>query len=171
MQVYIACLAAYNNSKLHGEWVDATQGSDHIREGIKRVLATSPENTAGYPCEEWAVHDYDDFPSHIVSSFGEYPDLDELCEVVDFITEHGDLGKAILSEYDLAESKRMIEENYHGEYDHEEHFIESFYEDCGMIPDSPLAQYIDWEAVARDAFINDFISVDGDTCIYVFSNN
>lgn len=174
MKVYIACLAAYNNGKLHGEWIDATQGTEHIQEGIKRVLATSPENSEGYPCEEWAVHDYDDFPSHIVSALGENPNLDDLTAIVEFIEEHGELGAAVLGEFDLEEAKRMIEENYQGEYKDDEDFVYSWYEETGQLKQlegSGLEHYIDWQAVARDAFINDFNAIESASGIYVFYNN
>ena len=36
-QIYIACLAAYNNGKLHGVWIDATQDVDHIWEEINAI--------------------------------------------------------------------------------------------------------------------------------------
>lgn len=29
-KIYVACLAAYNNGYLHGEWIDATQDVDSI---------------------------------------------------------------------------------------------------------------------------------------------
>lgn len=172
MRVYIACLAAYNNGKLHGKWIDATLGADHIRDGIKDVLATSPEGTKDYPAEEWAVHDYDDFPnSH---NLGEYPDIDELCAIAEFVEEHGTVARALLGDYTLEDSKKMMEDCYHGEHDSVEDFAESFYEECGYMSemkDSPLRYYIDWEAVARDLFINDFNELDNpDGGIFVFSN-
>ncbi|GAA6614928.1 antirestriction protein ArdA [Scytonema sp. NUACC26] len=40
-QIYIACLASYNAGYLHGEWVDANQDVDAIREEISKILATS----------------------------------------------------------------------------------------------------------------------------------
>jgi Antirestriction protein (ArdA) len=27
-RIYVACLAAYNNGRLHGEWIDADQPAD-----------------------------------------------------------------------------------------------------------------------------------------------
>lgn len=50
--IYVACLAAYNNGKLHGAWIDATQAPETIREAIQAMLKASPEPDA----EEWAVH-------------------------------------------------------------------------------------------------------------------
>lgn len=42
----MACLAAYNNGKLHGCWIDA------IQDQINSMLASSPEEDA----EEYAIH-------------------------------------------------------------------------------------------------------------------
>jgi len=29
-QIYVACLASYNNGFLHGQWIDATQSEEEI---------------------------------------------------------------------------------------------------------------------------------------------
>lgn len=41
-QVWIGCLAAYNNGALHGEWVNLADGVDVFDEACKRVLEASP---------------------------------------------------------------------------------------------------------------------------------
>lgn len=51
-RIYLACLAAYNNGRLHGAWVDADKGQDHIWNGLRAMLRASPEPDA----EEWAIH-------------------------------------------------------------------------------------------------------------------
>ncbi|HBL92812.1 MAG TPA: hypothetical protein DD375_04790, partial [Hyphomonas sp.] len=50
-RVYVACLAAYNNGRLHGAWINATE-PDEIMEHVRAMLAASPEPDA----EEWAIH-------------------------------------------------------------------------------------------------------------------
>ena len=52
INIYVADLAAYNNGKLHGVWIDATQDLDGIQEQINQMLADSPEGFA----EEYAIH-------------------------------------------------------------------------------------------------------------------
>jgi len=37
IRIYVACLASYNNGVLHGRWIDATLGADHIWEEIEKV--------------------------------------------------------------------------------------------------------------------------------------
>ncbi len=44
-QIYIACLAAYNNGILHGEWIDATQDVSTIYNEIHEMLLTAPLRT------------------------------------------------------------------------------------------------------------------------------
>ena len=41
-RIYVACLAAYNNGILHGEWIDADQGVEHISEQAAAMLKASP---------------------------------------------------------------------------------------------------------------------------------
>lgn len=172
MKVYIACLAAYNNGKLHGQWIDADKGADVIREGIKSVLEQSPENNKPYPCEEWAIHDYDDFPRHVANSLGENPDLDEVCAIAEFLSEHGELGEALLSEHDLDEAKEMLEERYHGEYSSRADFAQDFFESCYDIKDVPeiVRYHIDWDSLARDMFMDGFTDIESGSRIYVFSD-
>jgi len=51
-QIYIACLSAYNNGKLHGNWVTVDGDVDDLEAAIAEVIKTSPEPDA----EEWAIH-------------------------------------------------------------------------------------------------------------------
>ena len=67
--IYAACLASYNAGRLHGVWIDATQGIDHIDAEIRIMLSESFELDA----EEWAIHDYENMPPQ-----GEYPDLEQI---------------------------------------------------------------------------------------------
>jgi len=65
IRIYVADLAAYNNGKLHGVWIDATQDLDDIQEQINAMLEKSPEGFA----EEYAIHDDEGFGGY---SVGEY---------------------------------------------------------------------------------------------------
>ena len=63
-RIYVACLAAYNNGRLHGAWIDATT-PDEIRTEVRAMLAASPEPDA----EEWAIHGATR-KSHLLSEAG-----------------------------------------------------------------------------------------------------
>ena len=56
-RIYVACLAAYNNGRLHGAWIDAAQGAWGIWEDVRAMLAASPIEGA----EEYAIHDHEGF--------------------------------------------------------------------------------------------------------------
>ena len=76
-RIYIACLAAYNSGKLHGAWIDATQGIEDIQRHINSILRTSPIPDA----EEYAIHDFENFGSYRVS---EYEGIKEVSEIALF---------------------------------------------------------------------------------------
>lgn len=163
-QIYVACLAAYNNGVLHGMWCDATQGEDEIYSDIHNMLAASPIEGA----EEWALHDYSGFGS---ARIDEYEGIAHVVKIAEFIDEFGDLGAALLGESSIDDARRFLQDNYHGAYDSEVDFAESIFEDCysDMIPKN-LIYYFDYEAFARDLFINDYFSVDAEGQTHVFSN-
>ena len=60
IRIYVADLAAYNNGKLHGVWINVTDDFDDIREQINKMLASSPEGFS----EECAIHDYEGFDGY-----------------------------------------------------------------------------------------------------------
>jgi len=146
-RIYVACLAAYNSGCLHGRWIDATT-PDEIWDAVRAMLAASPEPDA----EEWAIHDYEGFEG---ASLSEYASFETVCELADFIADHGELGGKVLSHVgdDLAEARAAFDE-YAGEYRSAADFVEELYEETGaQIPES-LRYYIDWEALARDMALN-----------------
>jgi antirestriction protein len=56
-RIYVACLASYNNGRLHGTWIDAYQSAETIWTEVEVMLESSPDPWA----EEWAIHDYEGF--------------------------------------------------------------------------------------------------------------
>jgi len=58
IKIYVACLAAYNNGYLHGEWIDATQELSDIYDQVNAMLKASPVEEEA---EEYAIHDYEGF--------------------------------------------------------------------------------------------------------------
>ncbi len=163
-KIYVACLAAYNNGKLHGHWIDATQDIDALQDAVNQILASSPITNA----EEWAIHDYEDFGGSYVH---EYAGLEAVAAYAAFIAEHDILGGAVLDQTsgDIEEASRLLEECYHGEHESEADFAQSITEDTSTIPEN-LACYIDYERMARDLFICDFFSIEINYKYHVFSN-
>jgi antirestriction protein len=165
-RIYVACLAAYNNGYLHGEWIDANQDTDSLNDEVKKILAKSPIPLA----EEFAIHDFEDFGSVQIE---EYTGLEAVSEIAAFIAEHGELGAEVLGHIhgNLEEAQRIIDECYHGEHDSEEDFAYYWTHevDCREIP-GYLQHYIDYKAMAYDFFINDFFSIELNHKVHVFSN-
>ena len=163
-QIYVAYLAAYNNGTLHGIWCDATQGVNEIYSDIRNMLAEGPIEGA----EEWALHDYSGFGD---ARIDEYESIANVAKLAEFIEEFGALGAALLGEYSIDDAQRCIEDNYHGAYDSEVDFAESIFEDCyGHAIPQNLIYYFDYEAFARDLFINDYFSVEAVGQTHVFSH-
>ncbi len=163
IKIYVADLAAYNNGKLHGVWIDATEDLDAIYEQIQQMLKNSPEGFS----EEWSLDDYEGFGNYRLEA---YTSIETAHEIAMFFEEHGDAGIVAL-EYcnDLNEAKEMMEDRYHGCHESEEDFAEQLFEDCGDVPEH-LQYYIDYEKVARDLFINDYVSLKAENReIHVFS--
>ncbi len=162
-RIYVADLEAYNNGSLHGVWIDATQDLDIIRAQISEMLKSSPEGWA----EEYAIHDYENFGNYEVE---EYSCVETLHEIALFIEEYAEVAIAAL-EYtsDLEDARDMAENRYHGCYDSEKEFAEQLYNDIYEIP-AHLEYYIDYDLIARDLFVNDYLSVDAPNFqIHVFS--
>jgi len=164
-RIYVACLAAYNDGYLHGEWIDASQNVEDLHQNVKKILASSPIPNA----EEWAIHDYEDFGDIRIE---EYTGLEKISELVAFLEEHGELGSAAYGySNDIDDAIKLIEENYHGEFNSEEDFAYHWTHevDCREIPEY-LQPYIDYKAMARDFFVNDFFSLEIDYKVHVFSH-
>lgn len=169
-RIYVACLAAYNAGKLHGEWIDAHQEPDDIMADIQKMLAASPEPDA----EEWAIHDYEGFASLALS---EYESIERISQLAEFIEEHGEVGAQVLSHFggSLDEARQALDENYCGEYQSLEDYAEQFAEDCGYMNQVPenLRYYIDFERFGRDMELNgDIFTIElGYQEVHVFWNN
>ncbi|HMG46306.1 MAG TPA: antirestriction protein ArdA [Allosphingosinicella sp.] len=144
-RIYVACLAAYNNGCLHGEWIDADQDPWQIYAEISRMLKASP--IAG--AEEYAIHDFEGFGRLRLS---EYTGIEQVARLAAFIVERGELGAAVLSYYsgDLAEAREACEDRYFGTFESVADYMAEFTEECMTIPER-LRFYIDWEAMGRDA--------------------
>jgi len=160
-RIYVACLSSYNNGILYGKWLSADQSAEAIREEINIMLKASLMSGA----EEFSIHDYDDFGG---LSLSENESIDTIVAIAVFIKEHGDAGVGLLEYHgnDLESAKQGMEE-YCGAYSSEVDFARGLMEDCYEIPDY-LVHYIDYEAFARDLFINDYFSVERGGQMHVF---
>ena len=143
IRIYIADLAAYNNGKLHGVWIDATQDLDDIQDQIKEMLKNSPEEDS----EEYALHDYEGFGNY---SLSEYEGIETANEIALFIEEHGALAPELLNHFggDINEAQTALE-NYCGCYSSLEDYAMELTEQTSEVP-KHLEFYIDYERMGKD---------------------
>lgn len=161
-QIYVACLSAYNNGYLHGGWIDASEGIEHVRECIKEILKSSP---VAEECEEWAIHDFQGFGNYKVD---ESHDLEELCKVAEFLRECDKFPAEVVSwlidDYGIDGAKEKMEDDYIGEFDTSSDFAYHYVEDSGMLEgiSKDIAMYFDYDSLGRDLDLNgDVISFSG----------
>ena len=148
MKIYVACLAAYNNGQLHGAWIEASSDVDELQEGVDKVLQSSPQPDA----EEYAIHDYDDFPN-----LGEYPGLERIAEVTELIDESDydvDTVKAVIGYADDIESAQQMLDDNHGVWDSFQEYADDLADEmmgCHNCKGGEwLHNYFDYEKYARD---------------------
>ena len=165
-RIYIADLAAYNTGILHGVWIDATDDLNDIQAQINTMLASSPVEDS----EEYALHDYEGFDG---IRFSEWESLQDLHDVACFIEEHGKLGAELFNHFnDLKETKRALEDHYHGEFTSLSDYAENFTSDTTDIPEH-LKPYIDYEAMGKDwEMSGDIYTIEtGFEEVHIFSNH
>jgi len=163
VEIYVACLASYNNGVLHGTWLDATLEPPQIMETVSDMLKASPEPGA----EEWAIHDYSGFGS---LRLGEYESLERVQAIARLIADHGALAVALLddSHGDLDYARRVLDSgSCVGPYDSVADYAREYMQDhlgvtCWLVP------YIDYERLARDLLLSGQISsIEADGQVYV----
>jgi antirestriction protein len=166
-RIYVACLAAYNNGILHGEWIDADQSADEIHEAVRRMLVASPQPGA----EEWAIHDFEGFGE---LRLGEYESLERIADIAVGIAEHGPAFTAWLS-YDSDRDPvdmSAFEDAYRGEWDSLRAYAEDYAESTGMYDaaeklGSPYV-VVDIDMLTRDLDIELYTVESGHHSVYVF---
>ena len=170
-RIYVACLASYNNGKLHGRWIDADQDAGDIRTEIGAMLNDSPEPDA----EEWAIHDFEHFGNLRLS---EWEDIEQVTELAKLIAEHGSVLAGLVDHVGgfqyLEHARQLMEDGYAGAHDSLEDFAYELLEDTGQLESIPenLRPYPDYEKFARDLELGgDVFTIDDDNDkVHVFWN-
>jgi antirestriction protein len=177
----VACLSAYNAGHLHGLWIDATQEPEDIEDDIKWMLSWSPV-ADDEACEEWAIHDYEDFES---LSIGENEDIEYISKLAQILDNADDTeamaawldyAKDLTNNPDIEALAEEFSEYYCGHWDSERDFalksdeVEAGYNWSEFEEKFQFWSFhIDWDSVARDLFIDGYDSVKASPHgIYVF---
>lgn len=147
MKIYSACIAAHHAGFTHGQWIEITT-PDEVHDAIATMLKRSPVPGA----EEYVIHNHD-FPVYV----DEHHDIDELCEMAQFIEEHDEAGiAAIQLGESLSEAKRLIDD-YQGEYGSFADFACTYVSENMELPDVAL-RYFDFEMYAQNELRHDYIT-------------
>jgi antirestriction protein len=166
-QMYVACLASYNNGGSHGVWIDATQEVEEVLEQITTMLSNSPEPGA----EEYAIHDCDGFHGLTIER---HADIEDVHEKAMFILEQGELGAKLITYYggDLEDAQEALNEDYHGEYENELDYATAFFDECYLetVPDT-VRYYIDYDSFKTDIFIDDCFSIEVGGKSHIFARH
>lgn len=166
-RIYVACLAAYNNGLLHGEWINADQSTDELHEAVARMLAASPEPGA----EEWAIHDCEGFGALRLS---EWESFERVSAIAAGIAKHGDAFSAWLSydESQDATDMQAFEDAYRGEWDSLRAYAENFADDIGLYDaaEKSGSHYVtvDIDALERDLDIELYSVRSDHHTVYIF---
>nr|MDZ8061309.1 antirestriction protein ArdA [Nostoc sp. EkiNYC01] len=180
-KIYVACLSAYNCGMLHGLWIDATQEPEDIEDDIKWMLSWSPV-LDDEPCEEWAIHDYENFPGF---SLREYESLEYISKLAQALDEAEDAdamaawlnyAKDMIHDPDIEELAEEFDSYYCGHWESERDFVVKSSEIEEIYNWSEFEKkfqfwsfHIDWDSVARDLFLEGYDSVKAKPYgIYVF---
>ena len=175
-QIYVACLASYNDGILFGQWIDANQDADAICDDIAALLRRSPCPNVTVDClgcdghgkwheksedcpackgtgkvpsaEEWAIHDYDN-----LAGMGQNPDLAKASLQAQMTEKHGDAWQAYCNHVGTNyATEEGFDDSYRGTYRTAEDWAEELLNDCGDLESIPanLRNYFDFERYARD---------------------
>lgn len=169
MQIYVADLAAYNAGHLHGTWIECDSDVEVMQEQVNEMLVKSP---VGEDAEEYAIHDTEN------CTFGQYTPLSEVAKYVELIeevekellgTDAQEVVQAFEEAFGDPDTAENIVNAYYGQADSEKDFAYDLMESSGDLATIPehLQFYFDYDAFARDLFINDFVMSNG----YVFFRN
>ena len=166
-RVYVACLAAYNNGRLHGEWIDADQDAEQLAAEIKTMLAASPERFA----EEWAIHDYEGFGPLRLS---EWESVERVAAIAAGIADHGEPSAAWLSNDSSRdpEDADSFTDCYRGEWDSMRAYADNLADELGLwgVAEKAGSPYVvvDVDAFARDLDIELETADTGTHSLYIF---
>lgn len=168
ISIFVRSLTDYcSHQSLKGKEIDISEveNGNEIREKIQEYLKERTTATKELH-EEFAIHEY-----FGISDQGEYPDLDKLAEIVTLIREHN-LNPFVVTSY-IAHNGNLdyFQDSFVGIYSSEEAFAEEYIKErhdfSGLETEwGNLFEYLDWERLARNLFINDYFSVEYHTKDY-----
>lgn len=168
-RIYVASLSDYNDGRLHGCWIDASQDATAIQANVNAMLRRSPMPGA----EEWAIHDYEGFgPLRL----GEYESFATVSRIAGGIVKHGEAFAhwAACAGSTSDDTLSLFDDMYLGTWPSVADYAESLVQEYGIDEaldraNLPLRNYIrvDTEMLARDTQIENYVS-EGIEGVHIF---
>ncbi len=175
-RIYAASLSDYNAGVLHGVWLEAAEPVEQLHEAIGEMLAESPTtHRYGDVAEEWAIHDYEGFGSHL--RIEEFDSLDRVHLLAARIAEHGEAFGAWQANQGDDDEAEQFEDHFAGEFssaeDYGEHLLDEMGFDPADLPEVPesLRLYISVDVAGwvRDMQLGgEIFMVESPRGVYVF---
>ena len=151
--LYCGTYGKYNSGSLCGMWVDLStfDSYDDFLNFCKAIHADEDD-------PELMYQDYENMPRSLYrESMGEkvFENIKEYCELCD---DYSVEAVEDFLEWSSSEDLERMHDAYVGVYDSEEDFAEEIVSDCYDLDNmmGSIACYFDYEAFARDLFINDY---------------
>ncbi|NER37698.1 MAG: antirestriction protein ArdA [Oscillatoria sp. SIO1A7] len=148
--IYVACLASYNSSVLHGAWISALQSPESILEQVQEMLSYSSEPVA----EEWAIHEYQGFKGIVIEEYDSFELVSKLAEMAE------SFGEAFAIWWNDRGSLGTIDnfqDDFLGEYnDKEDYVLDLLPDELSKVEINGVAtkDYLDMDAIIRDMEYN-----------------
>lgn len=149
----MACLAAYNEGKLHGVWIDPLLGAEHIEAEVAKMIAKSP----AYGPEEALIHDYEGFQGFDIGETGDWEFVAEVAELIDnnpliaYLLKAEGYPETVAG---LKEAQDYHDEHYWGKFESYREVAEELLNEQGLLDEVPecLRGWIDLQGYGEDLF-------------------
>lgn len=148
INIYVACLASYNNGILYGKWFELWEYTDEdsLLEDIEAMLAKSSIEDS----EEWEIHDFDSEMDSTRLKKYNLKDLIELDKAIASCDDEVELVEDMLANgVDIDE----LADKYNNLYfyrDFEEYAREYIDGAYNTKENEFLIRYLDWEKLGKD---------------------
>lgn len=170
--VFCGTYGKYNAGSLDGKWFDLEDyaDKDEFYEACQAFHdRNNPVDEDGEPIpaeHEFMFNDFEDIPRAFISESG----LDgDFWDYLAYEDHHDGKAKAAFVDWHGSWDESDFESAFSGKYDSELDYAYYIVDECGMLGDvsETMRNYFDYEAFARDLFINDVTFEDG----FVFNQN
>ena len=168
-KVWVGEWSLYNEGKLIGEWVDLTrfESGAEVMQYIQSLLDKWTKQT-GELREEYAIFDYENFPSSLYSEQMGEDSFDKVILAYNFSQENDipmDVVGTIIEEYGADDLDEWFSERYAGQFGNDTDlaywYVDEMLGGVDQLDKRTQEMYFDYEAFGRDLAINDYREIDG----------